>query len=70
MQAMPRPGRAPATHDEDDLAIALERSMADDACVAASCSPPLPQHGVSFASMTKMGFAAAGIGSLQAMYAP
>ena len=57
VQAMPRPGRV--THLEDDeLAAAVEQSLADQSYEEPS--PPPPQHGISFANMTKMGFAASG----------
>ena len=60
MQAMPRPGRVAASDDDKELEAALERSLVEHASLAPGSSPPLPQHGVSFANMTKMGYAASG----------
>ncbi|KAK9803799.1 hypothetical protein WJX73_000160 [Symbiochloris irregularis] len=61
LRAMPRPG-APQDRglDSAELEAALEASLISNQPPVLSSSPSLPQEGVSFANMTKMGYAASG----------
>lgn len=61
LQAMPKLGRqAVLTAEEQELEAALQQSLAEAAAELPGTSPPAPVQGISFASMTRMGYAATG----------